>query len=680
MPIRFTVVDLTFPYNAIMGLPLINKIKAAIFPHQLLLQFERDDGRVDILKRDQLRHQGRERIEAAREEVEKLLKARFIKECKYSDWLSNVVLVKKSNDKWRMCVDFTDLNKACPKNDYPLPKIDRLVDSTAGHALLSFMDANAGYHQIPLAIEDQPHTAFITNAGVYCYKVMPFGLKNAGATYQRMVNKVFQSQIGRNLEVYVDDMIKKSKQASQHAADLHETFNTLRKHQMRLNPEKCVFGVTGGKCLGFLVDERGIEANPDKIQAIRDMKSPGSVKEVQKLTGCVAALGRFLSKSADRCSPFFKTLKQSKFEWTSEAEESFQQLKEHLSSLPKLVSPYNGEKLVLYVSVSEYSLSGVLIAEREKKQFLVYYVSHAFRGSEGNYSEVEKEKKSSCVTDWANQLADFGIEYEPRTVIKAQALADFIAESTIPEHPEPNQEWKLNVDGSSTQSASGVGLLIMSSAGVRMERAVRFEFAASINEAEYEALLMGLKICNEAGAKVLSTFSDSQLIVGQVNGEFEAKDDGMKMYLQQVKEFVKIFDKFTLVHIPRSQNAQADSLAKLASSAETSAAREIIWEVLPNPSINLMVNTIDRSGMWMEPYIKFLRNQMLLHDENQAKVLQKKKETTSFANYMKADAVYIKEYELSLAKFSEADIISPLSENTRKPWSSDAPNANTTQR
>ncbi|XP_057540741.1 uncharacterized protein LOC130818595 [Amaranthus tricolor] len=746
MPIRFTVVDLTFPYNAIMGLPLINKIKAAIFPHQLLLQFERDDGQVGILKGDQvtarqclintlkrgtsstpskrereeqspsvmsvylessntqerprpveryeevdifggkcikigkdlpapirqdivatltefrdvfafsteempgiptsvmchkldikpgykpvkqkLRHQGKERIEAAREEVEKFLRAGFIKECKYSDWLSNVVLVKKANGKWRMCVDFTDLNKACPKDDYPLPMIDRLVDSTAGHALLSFMDVNAGYHQIPLAIEDQPHTAFITNVGVYCYKVMPFGLKNAGATYQRMVNKVFQSQIGRNLEVYVDDMITKSKQASQHAADLRETFNTLRKHQMRLNPEKCVFGVTGGKCLGFLVDERGIEANPDKIKAIRDMKSPRSVKEVQKLTGCIAALGRFLSKSADRCSPFFKTLKQSKVEWTKEAEESFQQLKEHLSSLPKLVSPIKGEKLVLYVSISEYSLSGVLVAEREKKQLPIYYVSHAFRGSEGNYCEVEKilegKNKSSRVTDWANQLADFGIEYEPRTAVKAQALADFIAESTLPHHPEPNQEWKLYVDGSSTQLASGAGLLIESSAGVRMERAVRFEFAASNNEAEYEALLMGLKICYEAGGKILSAFSDSQLIVGQVNGEFEAKDESMKMYLQQVKEFVQKFDKFTLVHIPRSQNAQADSLAKLASSAETSAARDIIWEVLPNPSINLMVNTIDRSEMWMDPYIKFLQDQTLPQDENQARMVQKK--------------------------------------------------------
>lgn len=217
--------------------------------------------------KQKLRHQGMERARAAKEEVDKLLKASFIRECKYSDWLANVVLVRKHSGKWRMCVDFTDLNKACPKDDYPLPKIDKLVDSTAGHALLNFMEANAGYHQIPLAVENRPHTAFITHSGVYCYRVMPFGLKNAGATYQQMINKVFKEQIGRNLEVYVDDMIAKRKNAEDHAEHLRETFETLRLNRMRLNPKKCVFGVTGGKCLGFLIDERGIKANPDKIQA-----------------------------------------------------------------------------------------------------------------------------------------------------------------------------------------------------------------------------------------------------------------------------------------------------------------------------------------------------------------------------------------------------------------------------
>ncbi|XP_057530798.1 uncharacterized protein LOC130809160 [Amaranthus tricolor] len=521
MPIRFTVVDLNFPYNAIMGLPLINKIKAAIFPHQLLLQFETDNGQVGILKGDQV---------TARQCLVNTLK----------------------------------------RGSSETPAKRKREDNVP--AVMSVYEENLSTHERPRPIERYEEVDMFEGR---------------------------QIKVGKDLP---NDMITKSKQASQHAADLRETFLTLRKHQMKLNPDKCVFGVTGGKCLGFLVDERGIEANPDKIRAIQSMRSPTSVKEVQKLTGCVAALGRFLSKSADK----------------SEAEESFRQLKEHLSTLPKLVSPIKEEKLVLYVSVSEYSLSGVLVAEREKKQLPIYYISHAFRGSEGNYGEVEK------VIFAIVMLADFGIEYEPRTAIKAQALADFIAESTLPYHPEPNQEWKLYVDGSSTQSASGAGLLIVSSAGVRMERAVRFEFATSNNEAEYEALLMGLRICYETGAKKLSAFSDSQLIVGQVNGEFEAKDDSMKMYLQQVKEFVQKFDKFTLEHIPRSQNAQADSLAKLASSAETSAARDIIWEVLPNPSINFMVDTIDRSETWMEPYIEYLRNQTLPQDKCQAKMLRKK--------------------------------------------------------
>lgn len=129
-----------------------------------------------------------------------------------------------------MCVDFTDLNKACPKDSFPLPRINQLVDSTAGHKLLTFMDAFSGYSQINMAEEDQEKTAFITSQGLYCYKVMPFGLKNAGATYQRLVNKIFSKQIGRNMEVYVDDMLVKNKEELAHLDDLRETFATLKQY------------------------------------------------------------------------------------------------------------------------------------------------------------------------------------------------------------------------------------------------------------------------------------------------------------------------------------------------------------------------------------------------------------------------------------------------------------------
>ena len=194
-----------------------------------------------------------ERDQAIAEEFTKLLTAGFIREVYYPNWLANVVLVKKANGKWRMCVDFTDLNKACPKDSFPLPRIDQLMDSTAGHKLLTFMDAFSGYNQIKMDEEDQEKTAFIISQGLYCYKVMPFGLKNAGAMYQRLVNKMFNKQIGRNMEVYVDDMLIKSKEELAHLDDLKETFTSLKQYQMKLNPSKCVFGVASGKFLGFMV-------------------------------------------------------------------------------------------------------------------------------------------------------------------------------------------------------------------------------------------------------------------------------------------------------------------------------------------------------------------------------------------------------------------------------------------
>ena len=198
-----------------------------------------------------------ERDNAIKEEVQKLTIAQSIREVYYPDWLANVVIVKKANGKWRMCVDFTDLNKACPKDSYPLPRINQLVDSTAGHQLLSFMDAFSGYNQIKMDEVNQEKTSFITSQGLFYYKVMPFGLKNAGATYQRLVNHMFRPQIGQNVEVYVDDMLVKSLDEEKHLDDLQETFNTLRRHQMKLNPSKCAFGVSLGKFLGFMVFTKG---------------------------------------------------------------------------------------------------------------------------------------------------------------------------------------------------------------------------------------------------------------------------------------------------------------------------------------------------------------------------------------------------------------------------------------
>ena len=313
-----------------------------------------------------------ERQKAINEEVGKLLQAGAIREVEYPEWLANVVLVKKANGKWRLCIDFTDINEAWPKDSFPLPRIDLIVDATAGHELLSFKDALSGYNQISMDPNDQEKTSFVTAQGTYCYRVMPFGLKNAGATYQRLVNRMFQKQIGTTMEVCIDDMLVKSTKSDLHIAHLSEAFQILRNYNMKLNPAKCAFGVSAEKFLGFIVNHRGIEANPDKIKALLDMLSPSGIKEVQQLTGRIAALSRFVSRASHKCQSFFQVLKKA-FQWDEKCEEAFTTLKTYLSSPPILVSPVEGELLTLYLAVSDFSTSAVLVIDKERVQHPVYY-------------------------------------------------------------------------------------------------------------------------------------------------------------------------------------------------------------------------------------------------------------------------------------------------------------------
>ena len=246
------------------------------------------------------------------------------------------------------------------------------------------MDAFSGYNQIKMEEADQEKTSFVTSQGLFCYKVMSFGLKNVGATYQRLMNKMFAHQIGRNVQVYVDDMLVKSLCEEDHLDDLRETFNTLRSYNMKLNPNKCAFGVTAGKFLGFMVSQRGIEVNLEKVRAIMELEPPRTVKEVQSLNGKIAALNRFISKATDKCLPFFHTLRKS-FEWTDECQKAFENLKKYLSSPPLLTPSIPGEELYLYLAVLQAAVSAALVREEEGSQRLVYFISRAFRGAEERY-------------------------------------------------------------------------------------------------------------------------------------------------------------------------------------------------------------------------------------------------------------------------------------------------------
>src|SRR6266496_3836848 len=210
-----------------------------------------------------------------------------------------------------MCVDYTDLNKACPADPFALPRIDKIIDAMAGCEHLSFLDAYSGYHQIKMAVKDQENTAFITPFGAFCYVSMPFGLKSAKATYQRCVQNCLHSQIGHNVHVYVDDIVLKSKKKGNLIDDLKETFDNLCIYKMMINLAKCVFGVPDGKLLGFLVSERGIEANPEKIKAITSLAKPACINDVQRLAGRIAALSRYISRLGEKAIPLYQMMKET---------------------------------------------------------------------------------------------------------------------------------------------------------------------------------------------------------------------------------------------------------------------------------------------------------------------------------------------------------------------------------
>jgi hypothetical protein len=262
-----------------------------------------------------LRRFDEERRRAIGVQLQKLLEVGFIKEVFHPTWLANPVLVKKKNGKWRMCVDYTSLNKAFPKVPFPLPRIDQIIDSTAGCELLGFLDFYYGYHQIKMKESDQLATSFITSFGMYCYVTMSFGLRNAGATYQRCMQHVFGDHIGRPVEACVDDIVVKTRKSDDLVNDLRIAFGCLRANRVKLNPEKYVFGVPRGMLLGYIVSQQGIEANPEKVAALERMGPIRDLKGVQRVLGCLAALSRFISRLGEKGLPLYRLLK--KHEWFS---------------------------------------------------------------------------------------------------------------------------------------------------------------------------------------------------------------------------------------------------------------------------------------------------------------------------------------------------------------------------
>ncbi|RDX65529.1 hypothetical protein CR513_55807, partial [Mucuna pruriens] len=563
------------------------------------------------------RKQGEEKREAVREETRKFLSTGFVREVQYPTWLANVVMVKKPSGKWRMCTDYTDLNKACPKDPYPLSSIDRLVDSIARFALLSFMDAYSGYNQIRMHPQDEEKMAFITNDGAFCYRVMPFGLKNAGATYQCLMDKIFQGILGADVEVYVNDMVVESQGVAEHCEVLGRVFHILRKHQLILNPDKCSFGVRAGKFLGFMLIERGIEANPEKCRAVVDVRSPQSVKEVQQFMGKVTTLSHFISKAAETTTPIFATLKKrGKFMWMAECEEAFLRLKVMMAAPPVLIlsSPgtrrkkgNNGLYILLaraerrYQKIEKAALALVIASQPLCPYFqnfsIIVRIDFPIR------QVLRKPDMAGRMVAWSIQLLEFDISFEQRGHVKAQALANFITELT-PEGPPTDSkgEWYLLVDGSTNQSGSGAWVILEGPDGILIEQSLHFDFRASNNQAEYEALLAGMRLARDLEVRSLTAKSDSKLVTGQA------------------AKLTTTFEKFELINVPRDQNERADLLTKLASTQRRGQLRSVIHENLETPTIDREeVWNVEEKTTWMTPLIQFLQDGRVLENDQEAR-------------------------------------------------------------
>nr|XP_023888564.1 uncharacterized protein LOC112000644 [Quercus suber] len=380
--------------------------------------------------------------------------------------------------------------------------------------------------------------------------------------------------IGRTVEVYVDDMMVKSKQVARHMEDLQEVFGVLRRHKLRLNADKCAFVVGAGKFLGYLITSRGIEVDPDQIEAVRRLKPLSSPKEVQVLTGMLAALNRLISKFEDHCRLFYQLLKKwAGFRWSEECDKAFMDLKDYLAQAPMLTAPEPSEDLFI-----------------------------------------------------------------PRSSVKGQVLADFITEFSpkgnieivcqLEVHP-----WKVFMDGASNCTGADAGVVVITPEGIWLEHSFRLCFKASNNEAEYEAFLAGLRTVSSLGAQEVEVYSDLRLVVNQVQGSFEAQDSQMKAYLGRVKQAMSSFSTIKVFQVARTQNRHADSLSTLASSVAKEIHRLIKVELVSDPSVKVS-NGSESAGIeaaavrtlgpsWMDPNIDVLAEDRLSSDEKEGSKLRR---------------------------------------------------------
>jgi ribonuclease HI len=554
------------------------------------------------------------------QEVKKLLAAGFIKLIQHPRWLSNIVPVKKKNGQIRCCVDFRNLNKACPKDEFPLPNMDLLVDSAAGHAMFSFMDGFSGYNQIRMSTKDVEKTAFRTPIGNFYYTVMPFSLKNAGATYQRTMTAMFHDMMHKEIEDYVDDIVVKFKKREDHLKILRKVFDRCRLYKLKMNPLKCAFGVSAGKFLGFLVHNHGIDVDPAKASAIATMKAPTSHKELKSFLGRLSYIRRFIPGLTAVTAIFTPLMEKGvPFVWSTACQQAFEKIQLIMTKLPTVCAPVPGRPLRLYLASNSEAIGGLVAQEDEDgTEKPIYYVSRALRDAETRYSGAERTCLaliyasqrlrhyflahkiqlmtkshpimsllhrpilSGRLAQWLLQLSQYEITTETPTAIKSQAIADLLAQfpgedSSSISHEVPGEigealladlvdsTWMLKFDGSSTSNSNGVGIVLTREDGETIAKSFKLDFSCSNNASKYEAYITGLAIAHEMGIKHLRVIGDSNLIICQTKGEFSLKEPSLALYQALAQKLEEKFDTFEISHAMRCENRYADALATLGS-------------------------------------------------------------------------------------------------------------------
>ncbi|XP_050211527.1 uncharacterized protein LOC126661708 [Mercurialis annua] len=474
------------------------------------------------------RRMSREVDTLIQDEIKRLEDAKFIREAQYTGWLSNIVPVMKKNGKLRVCVDFRNLNLATPKDEYPMPVADMLIDRAAGHTILSFLDAHSGYNQVPISKEDISKTAFRCPGpiGAYEWVVMPFGLKNAGATYQRAMNKMFRGL--DCLEVYIDDVVIKSNTGEIHLADLRKGFERIRRNGLKMNPLKCAFGVSAGNFLGYLA-KPPVMTPPKPNQPL-----------LLYLSAAHESLGCMLAQEDDGI------------------ERAVYYLSRGLTDTEIRYTDIEKMCLCLYFTCCKlrYYMLPVVVYVLSQTDIIKYILS--------------KPYLRNRIGKWAIAMSEFTLVYVPQRAVKGQVLADFLTDHpgiTLKEETVTFFDiavWKMWFDGSRTSQGAGAGVHIVTPLGASYQLSFRLQFECTNNQAEYEALIFGFEILAELGARAISVKGDSLLVI------------------KQAKHLIEGFQDTRIEYTERADNGVANDLAQHGSGYKVNREFDAIERETPN--------------------------------------------------------------------------------------------------